>query len=244
MARYRLTLAYDGTPYHGFQRQAGAPTVQGKVEDALRKIGWAGDSILAAGRTDAGVHALGQVIAVDIDWGHPPTDLQNALNANLPEEIAVQSADRADPDFHPRYDARSREYRYHLFCHPVRQPLRERFAWRLWPEPALDRLRDAARHLLGEHDFSAFGRPPQPGGTTVRTVYQAEWERREDALTFTIEGNAFLYHMVRRIVHLLVEVGQGKHPAHLVRAYRNRKTPNPVQGLAPANGLILTRVRY
>ncbi len=129
MARYQVILAYDGADFFGFQRQAdgcGQRTVQGVVEQALRRIGWQGRAILFAGRTDVGVHASGQVIAFDLDWLHSTDALLAALNANLPADVAAQAAQLAADDFHPRYDARARCYRYRLFCQPRRDPLRER----------------------------------------------------------------------------------------------------------------------
>lgn len=140
MARYQVTLKYDGTAFFGMQRQATTRTVQGEVEKSLKKIGWAGSSILAAGRTDAGVHASGQVIAFDFEWRHTSDDLRNALNATLPEDVAAGRVQTARDDFHPRYDALARTYRYQIFCQPVRDPLKERYAWRVWPQPDLDAL--------------------------------------------------------------------------------------------------------
>ncbi len=116
MARYQVILAYDGTHFVGFQRQGRSRTVQGVVEAALRQLGWQGRAILSAGRTDTGVHAAGQVIAFDLDWTHPEKELGRAINANLPQDVAVRSVAPASPDFHPRFDATARRYRYHLFC--------------------------------------------------------------------------------------------------------------------------------
>src|SRR5690606_11536569 len=131
MARYQLTLAYDGTDFFGSQRQAKKRTVQGELENALRKLGWAGRSILLSGRTDTGVHATGQVAACDLDWAHADDELVRALNAKLPNDISVWDAKIARDDFHPRFGATSRVYSYRLFCDDVRNPIRERFAWRI-----------------------------------------------------------------------------------------------------------------
>jgi tRNA pseudouridine38-40 synthase len=247
MARYQVTLAYDGAGFSGFQKQAEARTVQAEIETALRLVGWRGGSILAAGRTDTGVHASGQVIAFDLDWQHSSEELLRALNANLPLDAAAQQVRVVHDEFHPRYDAHSRWYRYCLFCHPVRNPLRERYAWRVWPEVSIERLNAAAAELEGNHDFQAFGTPPRPGGTTIRTVYQARWlaERGEsglDWLEFEIGGDAFLYHMVRRLVFIQVEIGQGRRkPEYIAHCLEGR---SEVRGLAPAHGLFLAGVRY
>ena len=130
MARYQLTLAYDGTDFFGSQRQAKSRTVQGELEKALSKIGWTGRSVILSGRTDTGVHATGQVVSFDFDWSHPDEDLVRALNATLPADVAVQAARIVNAKFHPRFDATSRRYQYKLFCQPVRDPIRESFAWR------------------------------------------------------------------------------------------------------------------
>ncbi len=243
MARYQVTLAYDGTRFFGFQRQPEIRTVQSVVEDALQRLGWQGKSILAAGRTDTGVHACGQVIAFDLDWRHDLQALQNALNANLPADVSALQVQPAADSFHPRYEARSRTYHYRLVCLPVRHPLKERFAWRVWPAPDIQRLQQAAGHLVGEHDFAAFGRPPAAGGSTIRRILRAEWQPAPDGLVFLLQGNAFLYRMVRRILALLVPIGQGTLPPDAV--HRTLIPPfSPVQGLAPARGLTLVHVDY
>lgn len=244
MERYKIILGYDGTAFGGMQRQNNARTIQGDFEIALRKIGWSGQSVLAAGRTDAGVHAAGQVLAFDMAWGHSTQDLCNALNANLPQEIGVQEVRMVQPDFHPRFDAISRTYRYQIICRPFRNPLRERYAWRLWPEPELALLQACADQLVGEYDFSAFGTPPQEGGTTVRRVFQANWNRHADELVFEVTANAFLYHMVRRMVHLQVEIGLRKQTLDDLRNALGNPAENLIQGLAPACGLLLLRVDY
>ena len=244
MARYQAILKYDGSEYSGMQRQAQVRTVQAVVEEALTKIGWGGESILAAGRTDAGVHASGQVISFDLEWKHPEADLLNALNASLPRDAAVGSVTSVNEDFHPRYDAVSRRYRYSIFCQPERDPLRERYAWRIWPQVDVTKMRTAAQLLLGEHDYSAYGTPPKKDGHTIRQVMDANWRQSGDAFEFEIEANAFLYHMVRRIVSQQVEIGLGKHNPEIVVEYLDEQHPENVQGLAPPNGLILTKVRY
>ena len=207
MMRVRAVVAYDGTDYRGFQRQANAPTVQAALEAALAQITQECITVLAAGRTDAGVHAVGQVIAFDTSWRHEVGDLQRALNAVLPTDIAVREVDEVPRDFHPRYDARSRRYRYTMYRGPVRCPLARRYS--LYSAAPLDvgAMRQAAQYLVGEHDFASFGQPPQ-GKVTVRRVLGAEWSEDPPWLTFDIEANAFLYHMVRSIVGTLLQVGR------------------------------------
>lgn len=248
MARYQVILAYDGTEFFGFQRQArgrNQRTVQAVVESALQRLGWQGKTILASGRTDTGVHASGQVIAFDLDWAHSPEALRSALNAHLPPDVAVQLARRVADDFHPRYAALARRYRYRLFCQPVRDPLRERYAWRVWPAVDLASMRQASQCLLGTHDFAAFGTPPRPGGNTLRTVTGADWiSLPPDELAFDIVANAFLFRMVRRLVGLLVAVGQGMQPPQAVCACLERSSQARVKYLAPPQGLTLVEVIY
>jgi tRNA pseudouridine38-40 synthase len=244
MARYQVTLKYDGTAFHGMQRQANARSVQGEVETALRTIGWEGKSILAAGRTDAGVHASGQVIAFDFDWDHPLDHLKRAINATLPEDAAVSEVQIAGDEFHPRYDAIARTYRYHIFCQPERDPLRERYAWRVWPEPNPESLQKCAQLLVGEHDFAAFGTPPKAGGVTIRQVFSANWQMQADNYSFEVSASAYLYHMVRRIVSIQVEIGQGKQTQEQLESYLMGDFEEMIQGLAPAHGLFLTHVQY
>lgn len=253
MERYQVILAYDGTEFSGFQRQASGNktgdlyrrrTVQGTLETALRKIGWQGRSILQAGRTDAGVHASGQVATFDLDWRHSEADLQAALNANLPPDMAVQAVRQVQADFHPRYDALSRCYRYQIFCQPVRDPLRERYAWRVWPVVSLDRLQQAAAFLVGTHDFAAFGTPPRAGGVTIRQVFQAGWQQQKDSLIFEIRANAFLYHMARRLVGFQVKIGQGQKEPEAVNQCLEDRSGTLVKEMAPAQGLFLIEVLY
>jgi len=250
MARYQLTLSYDGTDFFGSQRQVNPRTVQGELEDALRKLGWTGRSILISGRTDTGVHATGQVVSFDLDWSHTDSDLIRALNASLPADMAVRNARVVDEKFHPRFDATSRRYKYRLFCQPLRDPIRERFAWRVWPELNVDDLAYSAKLFLGTHDFSAFGSPTTPRGTTVRTVIKAEWTRAErDEWQFEVQADAFLYRMVRRLVFVQVAVAQGKLSAEIIARSLAEQVPAGKRsglssGLAPAHGLTLVEVTY
>jgi tRNA pseudouridine38-40 synthase len=245
MARYQIILAYDGTDFLGFQRQADGRTVQGVIETALARLNWQGRSILAAGRTDTGVHARGQVVAVDLDWNHTPEDLMAALNANLPPDVAAYGVTEAREDFHPRFDAVARLYCYQIFCHPVRNPLLERYSWRVWPPVDLGSLNRAAANLLGEHDFSAFGKSPTPGGSTIRTVLEASWSTEKAGFfKFEIVANAFLYHMVRRLVKIQIAISQRKlNPAVILQMLADPDS-QVIHGLAPPNGLSLESVRY
>ena len=243
LAHYKIILSYNGSAYAGFQRQLNVPTVQSAVEQSLREIGWQGKSIRSAGRTDAGVHARGQVVSFQLDWKHTIEDLQNALNYYLPQDISVQAVGEVSEDFSPRFDANSRCYRYHIFCQPVRDPLRSQFAWQVWPAVDVNLMNTAAKALIGQHDFCAFGSPMVEGGSTVRKVMRAMWTQQGDEACFEILANAFLYHMVRRITFALVSVGKRVAPVEIIRT--SLETGEfPITGLAPAQGLVLEEVRY
>ncbi len=250
MVRYQLILAYDGAQFHGFQRQPNGRTVQEVVEAALRKLNWQGSSILAAGRTDAGVHATGQVIAFDLEWHHPPEDLLRAINAYLPRDVSARQIRQASGEFHPRYDALARRYQYHLYCDRVRDPLLDRYAWRVWPAVELNALQEAAQDFVGCHDFRAFGSPPQSEGSTVRTIFQSSWQERAQGCLFEVLADGFLYHMVRRMVAQQVLVAQGKVDRRIIRQLLDLEGETasqvelPSQLLAPARGLTLVEVQY
>jgi tRNA pseudouridine38-40 synthase len=226
--------------------------VQGELERALQKLGWTGRSVILSGRTDTGVHATGQVASVDLDWSHSESDLLNALNAKLPADMAVHHVRMAHAKFHPRFDALSRCYRYRLFCQPLRGPTREPFAWRVWPAINNELLAGTASFFLGTHDFSAFGSPTTPTGSTVRTVMKAQWTQAgyaKDEWHFEVQADAFLFRMVRRLVFVQVAVAQGKVSAEAVA--RSLAKPSAAgtrseipAGLAPAHGLTLVEVTY
>lgn len=243
MAHYKVIIAYDGTGFLGFQRQKTIRTVQFVFENALRSLGWKQRAIYAAGRTDTGVHASGQVVSFELDWKHTPIELCAALNAHLPADLVVKQVSETTCDFHPRYDAISRTYLYHLYYSEVRNPLRDRYAWRIWPTLELSLMDQAAAMLIGVHDFYAFGTPNRPGGSTVRKVYHASWYKEESGLCFKICANGFLYHMVRRLVYTQVLVGNIKLDLEDFHAgIENAKIQPP--GMAPSQGLVLDEVTY
>ena len=244
MARYQVILAYDGTGFTGSQVQANSRTVQGELERALRNLGWSDRTVIMAGRTDTGVHATGQVAAFDFEWTHPADKLLRALNADLPPDLVIKDLIPAPADFHPRFDAVSREYRYRLFCEPIRDPLREKFLWRVWPAVDGDALKQNAGIFLGTHDFAAIGSPMKPKGATVRTVTKAEWKKMPDGeWQFEVRADAFLYRMVRRLVYVQVSVAQGRCSVEKVQ-HALSKQGQLLAGLAPAHGLTLVEVTY
>ena len=241
--RTRAIVAYDGTDYQGFQRQANGPTVQGALEKALAQITQSSIRVLAAGRTDTGVHAEGQVIAFDTAWPHSRSDLMRALNAVLPPDIAIRDLEQAESDFHPRYDAISRRYCYTVYNAALRSPLVRRVSLHVAGALDLEAMEAATAAIVGEHDFAAFGRPTQ-GTVTVRRVIKACWAAGAPWLFFEIEANAFLFRMVRSIVGTLLWVGQGKlSPADFAAVLASRDRSQAGQ-TAPAHGLCLMEVKY
>ena len=244
-------MEYDGTDYAGWQIQTGRPTVQGTLETALARVCCETIRISGAGRTDAGVHASGQVIGFRSAWRHPVADLERALNAVLPAAVAVRELAVAAPGFHPRFSARSRHYGYTVWVGSVRSPLRARFAHQVNQPLDLTAMNEAAAHLVGWHDFATFGVDPEGKagrGNTRREVMQAQWRLTVDDegvwYRFDIEANAFLRTMVRTIVATLLAVGRGERTSADVRdlllAAERRLAPPP----APACGLCLVHVRY
>lgn len=243
--RVRATVAYDGTEYHGFQRQSAErePTIQGELERALAQIAAQASGVTGAGRTDAGVHAEGQVIAFDTDWRHSPDDLQRALNAVLPGDIAVLELDRAAGDFHPRYQARSRAYRYTIYNAPLRHPLRRRYALHVPDALNAAAMRAACAGLVGEHDFAAFGQATS-GESTVRRMYRAEVVGEAPWLRVDLEASGFLYRMVRSIVGTLIEVGRERMPVERFAAILESRDRSQAEATVAPHGLCLTRVNY
>lgn len=247
--RYRATLAYDGGAYRGFQRQIGeTPTIQLAVERAVETVSGQPVTVIGAGRTDTGVHATGQVITFEIEWAGSDEILLRAINASLPEDIALQDI-RQHPGFHPRFDAASRVYRYQLVQSQRRQPLLRNRVWHVWGEIDAERLHAGAALLVGEHDFGAFGQPPR-GDNTVRTVYISQWKATPlpngvgVLWDYQIEANAFLQHMVRRAVWMLVKTGQGVLTSERFETlFRQARLVGGI-GLAPPAGLTLETVRY
>jgi len=250
MARYVARLAYDGTAYNGFQRQLEhIPTIQLAVEKSISNITRQHVSIIGAGRTDTGVHAVGQVIAFDVDWKHSDTALLLAINSQLPVDIALQEIWQQD-GFHPRYDALSRQYVYTVAGLKIRNPLLNRQTWQLFgQELDIDRMQAAAQQLIGMHDFGTFGTPPQEGSTnTVREVYLSQWEQVPsdygDLYTYRIRATAFLYHMVRRVVGTLVQVGLGKLTVDEFTVIFKSCDIQQAKILAPPQGLVFEAVAY
>lgn len=241
---WRLVLEYDGTGFAGWQRQPGAVrTVQGVLEGALARIGGGAVSATGAGRTDAGVHAEGQVASVRAAILLDPETLQRALNALLPRDVVVRSAALVPDAFHARRAARSKLYEYRLWAHPVRSPLRERFTHWVYEPLDLSAMREASSLLIGTHDFTSFCAAGGSSRTTIRTISRAEWcGAVPGPVSFAVEGPGFLRHMVRNLVGSLLEIGRGRRSPGWIGdllAVRDRTRAGPT---APARGLTLVRI--
>ena len=241
---YRLVLAYDGTGFHGWQVQADAPTVQGTLLAAARKLFTGEVRVVGASRTDAGVHALGQTVALTADGEHAPGTVQAALNAHLPREIRVVDAADAAPGFDARRAARGKRYLYLIDNGPVASPLLLRWAWHVPAALDVAGMRRAVGALRGVHDFSAFCAAPGRDVEPTCDVRALHVVRRKSVVAIVIAADRFLHHMVRNIVGSAVEVGRGAQPPAwlaAVLAGRDRTKGGPT---APAHGLVLLRVLY
>jgi tRNA pseudouridine38-40 synthase len=234
-------LEYDGTEFLGFQSQRKGRTVQEEFEKALAEFTDKRIRIVGGGRTDSGVHAVGQTASFKIEWTRDLETLQRALNAKLPRDLAVKSLREVPETFSARYSARSRAYRYTILNAPVRSPLQERFAWWLADSLDLTAMQHAAPRLIGRKDFGAFGTPPR-GDHTVRELKRAEVRRDGDKITFEFEADAFLYRMVRRIVGSLVQVGRGQITPEQFGEIIERK--RRAGDAAPPHGLTLLEIKY
>ncbi len=244
MRRIGLLIEYDGTAYHGSQRQARDDTIEGRVRDAALALTGRPARVVSQGRTDAGAHARGQVMALDTEAAHQAAAFVGGLNCYLPHDIAVRAARELAPGFDVRRRARSRQYRYLVRVSSGRSPLWRRFAWVCEIEPDVEAMQAAAGRLVGERDFAAFaGRPDRPANT-VRRMLRATVKRKGGVIGFTFEATAFLPHQVRRTVGALMQVGQGKMNEETFRNFLRGGAFAQAGPVAPPQGLCLWSVSY
>lgn len=259
-ANWKITFAYDGTDFHGWQVQPGLPTIQGLLSEAIERM--TGERVLpqGSGRTDAGVHALAQVASFPLAAPIPPENLRRALNRTLPAAVRILAAETVPAEFHARHSARSKWYEYRIFLGELCPPWISRYVYALhWPVD-LEALHAAAEAFVGEHDFSSFAASDPDAGEraaegaaededagregNIREIYASSWSQADDLLIYRVHGNGFLHHMVRNLVGTMLDAGRGQICAGDlpgILAERNRSAAGPT---APARGLFLLRVHY
>lgn len=241
---FKLTIAYDGTRFFGWERQPNRETIQGKLEAVLGQLQGAPVNVIGAGRTDAGVHARAMTANVTLDVAQSPEELRDYLNRYLPDAIAVREVKEAAPRFHARYNALGKTYRYTCHDGDVKPVFDRRYVTMLDYQPDVEKMRQAAAYLVGEHDFAAFCGNPRMKKSTVRLVDAIDIQRRKDRVIFTVHGTGFLQNMVRIIVGTLLEVGRGYWEPQQVQAILDSKDRKQAGPTAPPEGLCLMKVDY
>jgi tRNA pseudouridine38-40 synthase len=247
MSVLRLIIEYDGTDYHGWQRQASAATIQGTIEDAIRRISGKPATVVGAGRTDAGVHAAAQVAHVETAAALDPQAWRRALNAVLPADVKITAVDRAPGGFHARFSAVGKRYRYRLLNRPTPSPLERRTSWHVPQRLDQAAMRRAAAAIVGRHDFRAFegaDRSHAPTRETACRLTRCAIRKQADVITIEVEGDRFLKYMVRNIVGTLVEIGLGRRSADDMTELLRTGDRRCAGITAPAHGLTLMEVRY
>ena len=243
--RYALIVEYDGTRYSGFQYQNNASSIQEEIETAIARFTGEAVRVKAAGRTDAGVHALGQIVVFDTDTAHPAEVVVRALNSHLPNDIAVKSSCVVSDVFDPRRRAVSRTYVYTIDCGRTRSPLRRRTSYYLGRRLAVDRMTEAAELLEGVHDFAQFaGRLERADASTVREVHSIEIRECGEVVRIEVIGNAFLPHQVRRMAGSLVDAGLGKLTTEHIRQMLEGRSSGVTARALPPHGLCLVSIQY
>lgn len=242
--RYMLRVAYDGTEYCGWQIQPGLRTVEGTLKSALYKLMGAEVPMIGASRTDAGVHAEGNVAVFDCDTTIPADKIKYALNNLLPEDVVVVESKQVEADFHPRHCDCRKTYQYRILNTPLPDPNRRRNTYFYRGQLDMEAMREAAGYIVGEHDFVCFMASGSQVKDTVRTVYSLELDRKDDVITMTIQGNGFLYNMVRIIAGTLIMVGRGQMEPREVENIIDKRDRRGAGPTAPAKGLTLKVIEY
>ena len=244
MRRIKLTVAYDGTDYCGWQIQPNGITIEKVLNNALSRLTGQTAAVIGASRTDAGVHARGNIAVFDTDSAIPPERIAYAVNPLLPEDIVVVKSEEVPPDWHPRYRDSVKTYEYRILNREMPDPLRRRDTWHVSFPLDLDRMRAAAACLTGEHDFRSFCSIHTGAKTTVRTIYALDIVRTDSLITIRISGSGFLYNMVRIIAGTLVETGRGFRSPNEVRNMLTAKERGQAGVTAPPQGLTLISIEY
>ena len=241
---YRMLIQYDGTRYNGWQRQQSTDnTIQGKIEDVLSRMTGTPVEIHGAGRTDAGVHALGQVANVHLETSYSPEEIRTYLNHYLPEDIGIVSLEEASPRFHSRLNASSKTYCYRIATDPSLHVFDRKYLYPFTEKLDLSAMKEAAEHLVGEHDFQSFCTRKMKK-SSIRTIHSITFEELPGELRITYDGDGFLYNMIRILTGTLLEVGTGKRSANSIPALFEQKVRADAGFTVPARGLTLVEVRY
>ena len=243
MRNLKLTIQYDGTKYCGWQKQPNSSGIQGTIEYAIYEITKEKVNIIGSGRTDAGVHALGQVANFKTNSSIPAARIPNALNAKLPKDISIIDCQEVSDDFHSRYSATGKIYRYLIYNKPYRSPLYKDTSYHIRYELDIEKMRSEAKSLLGTHDFKGFMSSGSSVKDTVRTIHDISIENSGDLIALEVEGNGFLYNMVRIIVGTLVDIGRGRIDKSMEEIIASQDR-GEAGHTAPAHGLFLKKVHY
>ena len=243
MRNIKITIQYNGKNYCGWQKQNNSPGIQGTIEKAIFDITREEVKITGSGRTDAGVHALGQVANFKINSQIPVDRIPNALNAKLPKDISIVKAEEVDEDFHSRYSAKKKTYRYQVYNSLYRSPIYADISYPVKYDLDIDKMKKEAKSLIGTYDFKGFMSSGSSVTDTVRTIYNIEVSKSEDLIIIEIEGNGFLYNMVRIIAGTLVDIGRGR-IAEKMSTIIESKSRSMAGHTAPAHGLFLKKVDY
>ena len=244
MKRVKLVVAYDGTAYHGWQIQPGVPTIEGELNQALSMLLKENIEVIGASRTDSGVHALSNVAVFDTDTLIPVEKLPYALNQRLPEDIRIQSAEAVALDFHPRHCDSRKTYEYRIFNAPFPLPTRRLYAHFTYVPLDVEKMKQGAAYLIGEHDFKSFCAAASTVESTVRTIHQLTVEKEGNEIVISVCGSGFLYNMVRIISGTLMEVGRGRMAPEQVEQILDSKNRHAAGPTAPACGLTLVKYEF
>jgi len=244
MTRIKLIIAYDGTNYVGWQYQPNGMSVQQRLEQAIQQLTGIIHTVYSSGRTDSGVHARGMVCHLDTERDLPLSAWREGLNRFLPDDIAIRHAEKVDDQFHARFSARSKHYRYTILRDPVRSPLERKITWQVKKPLDLEKMERAAQDFLGQHDFAAFRTSGCSAGTTVREIFSIDFSENDSLLHIDICGSGFLRNMVRMMVGTLVQVGRSKRQISVIRELLENAGSAPSVLTAPAQGLCLMEVWF
>ncbi len=244
MRRICLTVAYDGTNYHGWQYQDNAETIEGELNKCLCQLTQEKIEVIGASRTDAGVHALCNIAVFNTKSSIPPEKFAYALNQLLPEAIKIRKSIEVPIDFHPRKTKTEKTYEYHIDCEEFPNPLKQRYAYFTYTSLDDKLMQEGAQYLIGEHDFTSFCSVNSTALSNVRTITKISVKRKKEDITISVTGNGFLYNMVRIIAGTLMEVGRHKYPPEIVRDILERKDRTFAGPTAPACGLCLVAYKF